>query len=200
MDGSAVSASDVRAFANACIYARSIFMHYNAIYEEIPIDGHPLKETAPYFFGDLNWMLREHLILQVCKLTDGKTDARGNENLTAEFLVANSDLSSDDHGAAELQARAEKIRQFRSKLKPARDKIISHSDRKTILDGRALGGADMSAWKGFWLDLQVFVNLLWKRYFGDGSMYICGVAGSSDAVTLLQALRTFTASELPLTA
>lgn len=195
-----VAASDVKAFANACIYARSLYMHYKVIFEDTPLSDNPFNKLSPYFFGDLDWMFREYLILQVCKLTDLAVDGRGNENLTVKFLTANADFSTDPAGAVELRARSEKIETFRSQLKLARDKIISHSDRKTILDGRPLGGAQTDAWVNFWLDLQVFVKLLWKRYLGDDGMYICGVAGVSDAIAMIQALRTFVASDLPLTA
>jgi hypothetical protein len=76
---------------------------------------------------------------------------------------------------------------------------MAHPDRESILDGRPLGGVQQDTWVDFWLDLQVLVNLLWKRYLGDDSMDICGAAGSSDAVTMIQSLRTFTGSGLPLT-
>jgi putative transcriptional regulator len=195
-----VAVEDVRAFANACVYARSLYMHYKAIFEDAPLNENPLKKSSPYFFGDLGWMIREYIILQVCKLTDPAADGRGNENLTVKFLTANADFGADPAGAVELRARAEKIEQFRSQLKPARDKFISHLDRKSILNGQPLGGAPTDVWVDFWLDLQVFVKLLWKRYVGDDSMYICAVAGSSDAVVMIQALRSFAASGLPLTA
>jgi putative transcriptional regulator len=196
----AVAVADIKAFAGACVYARSVYMHYKAIFEETQLGENPLSKLSPYFFGDLGWMFREYIILQVCKLTDPAVDGRGNENLTVKFLAANADFRSDPAGAVELRARAGKIEQFRSQLKPARDKFISHLDRKSISDGQPLGGAPTDAWADFWLDLQVFVKLLWKRYFGEESMYICGAAGSSDAIVLLQALRTFAKSGLPLTA
>ena len=195
-----VAANDVTAFANSCVYARSLYMHYKAIYEETPLRKNPLRKSSPYFFGDLGWMFREYIILQVCKLTDPPEDGRGNENLTVKLLTANADFSTDLAGAVELRARAEKIEQFRSQLKPARDEIISHADRKSILVGRPLGAARPDAWRDFWLDLQVFVKLLWKRYLGDDSMYICGIAGPSDAVAMIEALRSFAASGLPFTA
>jgi putative transcriptional regulator len=195
-----VGLRDIKAFANACVYARSLYMHYKAIFEDTALGENPLKNLSPYFFGDLSWMFREYIILQVCKLTDPAVDGRGNENLTVKFLTANADFSNDAASAVELRARAGNIEQFRSRLKPARDKFISHSDRKSVLDGRSLGGAPTDAWVDFWLDLQVFVKLLWKRYVGDDSMYICAVAGVSDAVVIIQALRSFATSGLPLTA
>jgi putative transcriptional regulator len=195
-----VAIRDVKAFASACVYARSVYMHYRAVFEEPSLGENPLKELSPYFFGDLGLMLREYIILQVCKLTDPAVQGHGNENLTVKFLTANADFSNDPASAVELQARAEKIEQFRSQLKPARDKIISHLDRKSIFDGKPLGGAETDAWVDFWLDLQVFVKLLWNRYVGDDPIYICAVAGLSDAVVIIQALRTFAVSGLPLTA
>jgi putative transcriptional regulator len=195
-----VTAIDVKAFASACVNARSVYMHYKALFEEPSLGENPLKELSPYFFSDLGLMFRDCIILQVCKLTDPAVEGRGNENLTVAFLTANTDFSTDPAGAIELRARAERIEQFRSQLKPARDKIISHLDRKSIFNRKPLGGAETDAWVDFWLDLQVFVNLLWKRYVGDDSMYICAVAGLSDAVVIIQALRTFAASGLPLTA
>jgi transcriptional regulator with XRE-family HTH domain len=195
-----ITVDDVKAFANECIYARSLYMHFKALFEDTPLSQNPLNKLSPYFFGDLNRLFREHIRLEVCKLTDPAADGRGNENLTVKFLMVNADFSTDPAGADELRSRAEKIEQFRTRLKPARDKFISHLDRKSILDGRPLGGASRTAWNAFWHDLQVFVNLLWKRYIDDEAMYICGVAGSSDAVVMVQALRSFAASGLPLTA
>jgi putative transcriptional regulator len=193
-----VSAGDVKAFAGTCVYARSLYMHHKAIFEDTPPGESPVKKLSPYFFGDLGWMFREYIILQVCKLTDPSVDGRGNENLTVKFFAANADFSTDPVGAAELRARAQKIEQFRSQLKPARDKLISHLDRKSISNGQPLGAASTDAWADFWLDLQAFVRLLWKRYLGDDAMLICGVASSSDAIVMLQALRTFAASRPPL--
>jgi len=195
-----VTDDDVKSFAGACVYARSLYMHYKAIFEDMPLDRNPLKNLTPYFFGDLGWMFREYLILQVCKLTDPAEDRLGNENLTVKFLTDNADFSADPTAAAELRARAARMESFRSQLKPARNKYISHSDRKSILKGRPLGAAPTEAWAHFWLDLQVFVKLLWKRYIGDDAMLICAAAGSSDAVGIIQALRSFAASGLPFTA
>ena len=195
-----VTVGDVKAFAGACLYARSVYMDYNAIFEETPLGENPLKKLSPFFFGDLGWMFREYIILQVCKLTDPAVDGPGNENLTVKFLAANADFSIDLADGLELRVRAEKIEQFRSQLKPARDKFISHLDRKSISNGQPLGGAPTDAWVDLWLDLQVFVRLLWKRYVGGDPMNICGAAGLSDAVVMIQALRTFAVSDFPLTA
>jgi putative transcriptional regulator len=195
-----ITVADVKAFANECVYTRSLYIHFKAIFEDAPLSQNPLKKLSPYFFGDLNRLFREYIRLQVCKLTDPAADGRGNENLTVNFMMVNADFSTDPAGADELRSRAEKIEQFRARLKPARDKFISHLDRKSILDGRPLGGASTTSWNAFWHDLQVFVKLLWSRYIGGDPMYICANAGPPDAAVLIQALHSFTASGRPLTA
>lgn len=194
-----VSKEDVIAFSNACVFAQSIYMHYRAVYEEAELKAHPLKIMSPYFFGDLNHMLREYIILQVCKLTDPATDARGNENLTVEFFTANSDFGMGSDPMTTLRSRAEKIRNFRRKIKPARDKIVSHYDRKSIMNRKPLGGADWDAWTDFWLDLQVFVKVLYDRYVGP-SFYMNAAAGTSDAVGFIQVLRAAVAGGRPISA
>jgi putative transcriptional regulator len=194
-----VTVSDVQAFADLCIYARSVYTHYKEIFEKTLPTQNPLKKLSPHFYGDLAWMLREYIILQVCKLTDPAADGRGHENLTVKFLMVNADFGTDPAGADKLRLRAEKIEQFRARLKPARDKFISHLDRKSVLDGRPLGGASTTAWNAFWHDLDAFVSLLWQHYLGGDPMHICGAA-RSDAAVLIQALRSFTASDRPLIA
>ncbi|HEV2100408.1 MAG TPA: NadS family protein, partial [Stellaceae bacterium] len=57
----AVGAKDIKVFAGACIFARAVYTHYQAVFEQSPLDENPIKKLSPYFFGDLNWMFREYL-------------------------------------------------------------------------------------------------------------------------------------------
>ena len=70
---------------------------------------------------------------------------------------------------------------------PARNKLISHSDRDAILAGQALGGAPQDEWDEFWFNLQDVVCIIYEKVFGT-SFYINGVA-LSDADGLLKALK-----------
>jgi hypothetical protein len=80
---------------------------------------------------------------------------------------------------------------FRAKLLPARNKFISHSDRAAIIAGVPLGGGGEAEWNQFWLNLQELVQIMHARIVGGGPFYLNGVAMSSDAQNLLQALQRF---------
>lgn len=65
-----VSADDIRAFTNVCVSLRSTWRHYQILFEGERLKQELLQDIAPTFFGDLNHLLIEHLILQICKITD----------------------------------------------------------------------------------------------------------------------------------
>jgi hypothetical protein len=122
------------------------------------------------------------VILQVCKLSDPLRDHRGNENLSTQFFVKHAELP-DPLAKHKLERLAEKLETFAKKLRPARDKIISHFDRKTAHDGKALGAAEPEEWKGYWSDLKQFVEILYQRYF-DTPLDIRAATVTTDAAVL----------------
>jgi hypothetical protein len=170
-------------------------MHYRALFEP----GNPhhalFSALAPIFFGDINLMFVKYIILEVCKLGDPVQDFRGNENLSIDFFVNYCDFSNASAQFDHLKYRATRLRNFIAKLKRARDKLISHSDRTTILSGvRGLGAADPDEWTDFWLDLQAFVAFLCERYLGQ-RIYLNGGA-NSDAHGLVQILEQSVGPEI----
>jgi hypothetical protein len=169
MTAAVVTKADVNVLVNICADMRATYMHYRELFEpqfrlgpfgnaQISDGGNPyhsiFSKIAPIFFGDLKLILVKYVILEVCKLADPAGDFRGNENLSVEFFVNHADFSTDPAAFDNLKYRATKLREFGKKLKPARDKLISHSDRKTILSGiKGLGGADTDEWVKYWLDV-----------------------------------------------
>jgi hypothetical protein len=145
-----------------------------------------LQRTAPFLFGDISLVLREYIPLQVCKLTDPEKDVHGNVSLTIEFFLNNSDFSGAPAKSFRLRELSGKIHAFRKHLKPARNKIVTHFDRKTAWAGKPLGGVDNDAWNDFWLDLQSFVGILCERYLGE-TLDIN--VGDTDAERLVQSLK-----------
>jgi hypothetical protein len=170
MTTAVVTKSDVEKLLTICGDARACYMHYRALFEP----GNPhhavFSTTAPVFFGDINLMFVKYLILEVCKLGDPARDL----SAPAQF--------------DELKHRATKLQYFIAKLKPARDKLLSHWDRSTVVSSTGgLGAADTDEWVHFWLDLQGFVAVLCERYLGE-RVFFCGGA-NSDAGILIDALR-----------
>ncbi|HEY5080785.1 MAG TPA: hypothetical protein VII91_02475 [Bauldia sp.] len=184
-----VTQNDVSTFADYCVYVRSVFMHGRILFEESSEkERDALHGVAPIFFGDLNTILIEYVILQICKITDPAKDNRGKENHTTEFFAKNSDFSSEPAKAQRLEQLHAAMQVFRNKVKPARDKLISHLDRNAILAGSILGVASETEWSKFWQDIQDFVSMLHEKYLGT-ALYINGVGNISDAHLLLKAVR-----------
>ena len=180
---------DIAIFANHCVFMHSIYLHGKILFEtSSEEDKVRMSCAAPTFFGDLNRMFVEYMILQVCKITDPAQDFRKNDNHTIAFLLKNYDFSSDPAMSQRLNQLDGRLQAFRQMLLPARNKLISHSDRQTILAGQPLGGAPQTASDEFWLDLQSVVSIIYEKVLGT-TFQINGVAMLSDADGLLKALK-----------
>jgi AbiU2 len=180
---------DIVVFSNHCVFMRSIYLHGKILFEHINAkDRARMTRTAPVLFGDLNRMLVEYLILQVCKITDPARDFRHNDNHTVAFLLQHYDLSSDLANERRLAALDAQLQAFRQKLLPARNKLISHSDRAAVMAGHALGGASNADWENFWRDLEELVGIIHQAIVGD-PFQITDVGMLSDADGLLKALK-----------
>jgi hypothetical protein len=180
---------DIEIFASYCVFMRSIYLHTRELFEtSSAADKALMSATADMFFRDLNRVLNEYVILQVCKITDSAHDIRNNDNHTIAFLLKHYDFSSNPATSTRLKELSASMRAFRKKLLSARNKLISHLDRDAILAGRPLGAATDEEWSQFWLDLQDFICIVHRKVTGS-SFYLNGVAVRSDSGDLLKALR-----------
>jgi hypothetical protein len=187
-----VTRRDVKKFVDHCVILRAFWTHYQTLFEGSGLKRELLQSTAHKFFHDLNLMLIEHLILQICKLTDPES-TMGRRNLTLQFLTKNGDFSASPRELAKLKKIVGRIDAFRKRLLPARNKLISHLDLDAALGRKSLGGASIAAWRKFWLDLQDFVTIVHKRYVDARSpFYLNGVGMMSDADQLVRALQEST--------
>jgi hypothetical protein len=183
---------DVKKFIDYCVILRAFWTHFQTLFEGSDLKRELLQTTAPKFFGDVNLMLIEHLILQICKLTDPEI-TQGKRNLTVQFLINNADFSASPRELATLTKIAARIDAFRKRILPARNKFISHLDLDAVHRRKPLGGASIAAWQEFWLDLQDFVGIMHKRYIDPKvPYYLNGVGGFSDTDQLVKALKEST--------
>jgi transcriptional regulator with XRE-family HTH domain len=189
---SEVSGADVDAFSNFCVSLGSIWRHHQIVFDGTDLQRELLQNIAHTFFGDLNQLLIEHLILQICKITDPE-ESMGRKNLTVKFLLANSDFSTTPSELDKLKRLSDSMHNFRAKIVHARNRLIGHLDRESVLLGQPLGGADNKEWNQFWLDLQDFLQIVHKRYVDPhGHFYLNGIGQLSDADLLVKALKEST--------
>lgn len=179
---------DIVIFADQCVFMRSIYLHSQILFEtSTDEDKVRMSRAAPTFFGDINKMFIEYMILQVCKITDPARD-RKNNNHTIAFLIQHYDVNIAPTMMQRLVKLDGLLQAFRQKLLPARNKLISHSDRDAILVGQNLGVASQSEWDEFWLNLQEVVYIIHEEVLG-APFYVNGAAQLSDADGLLKALK-----------
>jgi hypothetical protein len=180
---------DVQAFADSCVLLRSQWEHFRILFEGSDLKRELLQTTAPTFFGDLNRLLIEHVVLHICRLTDN-AETMGRENLTVKFLIEHSDFSAAQNTLDKLNRISAKIDAFRKKILPARHRFISHLDLEAVRLDQPLGAASDAEWKQFWLDLQDFLELMFRHHIDPNShFYLNSMGNISDADSLLTALR-----------
>lgn len=184
--------ADVEALCNFCVRLRAHWRHFQILYEGNELERELLQRTANNFFGDLNHLLIEHLILQICKITD-EAKTLGRENLTVKYLIEKTKPFVSSEEVKTLNSLSDGIHAFRGKIINARNKYIGHLDRASVLEGKPLGQASPEEWHQFWLDLQDFLHVMHKHYVDPNSVfYLNGVVGLSDAEALVDALREST--------
>lgn len=117
----------------------------------------------------------------------------GRKNLTIAYMVNNADFSAAPVEFVQAEALRDRIRQFRAKMLPARNKLISHLDLDSVMAGVPLGAADDAMWRQFWDDLDKLLDILNKRFASPpGTFHLNEVGMISDADSAVKALREST--------
>ncbi len=191
-----VRCKDVKKFTDYCVTLRAFWIHYQTLFVGSDLKRELLQQTASIFFRDLNSAFNEHLILQICKLTDPASTRQGKliySNLTTQYLLENADFSKDPGDFAKLTKIAKRIAAFRARIVPARNKLIGHLDLEAAQARRSQGRAPVSAWHQFWLDLQDFLTIMHRRYVNKRvPFYLNGVGIMSDNDQLVRAMQEST--------
>jgi len=114
----------------------------------------------------------------------------GRKNLTIDYLVDNADFSTALPEGNRARGLRDRIGQFRVLILPARNKLISHLDRDSVLAGVPLGAAPTAAWDQFWADLDELLEIFNRRFASPPSPFRLGdVRMISDADSAVKALR-----------
>ena len=92
---------DVQEFADSCVFLRSQWVHFTTLFEGSDLKRELLQTTAPTFFDDLSALFIEHLVMHICRLTDGAR-TMGRKNLTVKFLMEHTDWSNATETLAKL--------------------------------------------------------------------------------------------------
>jgi len=171
-------------FRDQCIWLRCCYNTYLALYESGDCTKKVLQASAPEFFRDLNDILIEYVLLQICKITD-PAESAGRKNLTFEGV--NTVLGEDDLMTNEIAEFSCGLSHYRELVKDSRNKLISHLDRETVLNGLTIGEHPEEEVKAFFECLQGYVNAVGNAV-GVGPLDFRTAAGPGDVLDLIRTL------------
>ena len=177
-------------FREQCIWLRCCFNTFRSLYESNDETSTALRLTAWRFFEDLNEILREYIILQICKLTDPAQDGRGRHtNLSVDGV--NAVLCKNKLMTPEIRGYASELLRYREFVKESRNKIIGHLDRKTIVEGLPIGEHPAEEVFRFFDNLQKYTDAVgWV--VGVGPLDYQAVPGKGDVLDLIKTLKRAT--------
>jgi|CXWL01.1.fsa_nt_gi hypothetical protein len=173
------------AFREQCIWLRICYNTYWTLYESGQETKELLETSASLFFGDLNRILIEYILLQACKITDPE-DTRGRKNLTVEHL--NTALRVASRMTDEITRLSDDLFHYRHAVKAARDRLISHLDKDAILAGRPIGEHAQEEVTAFFESLSGYVNAVGEAV-EVGPLDFKTTAGAGDVLDLIEALK-----------
>lgn len=173
------------------IWLRQTFNTFEVLFNSDPTTKHVLEESASLFFHDLSIIMHEYYFLLVCRLT-GPAKSVGKDNLTIQRFTK----LMDDNGCltTEIKELNAQLIKYGEILKPARDKIIAHSDWETHTNLTALGQHTEEQTAQFFEDLQAYFDAA-GIVIGVGPLDFRYTPGPGDAIDLMMCLQRASASE-----
>ena len=166
------------------VWLRQTVNTFNCLFDSGPETERLLQESAGLFFGDLNTMMQEYAILVVCRLT-GPAESFGKANLSTQRFTAL--MRQRGCLTPEIERLDARLTAYGELLKPARDKIIAHSDLEVHIDDVALGAHSEEVMVEFFENLQAYFDAVGNAV-GVGPLDFQHTPGPGDVIDLVRKL------------
>ena len=178
------SAEEIKKFCQLCDWAYESWITAYTIFDNNP-RIEQLKESPCFeFLLRLNIILQEYALLQLIKLHD-PAEQMGGSNLTFEYIFKCGGW--DKETVLILKKLFSKLDQLAQQIRPARHKILSHNDLKTILDDVPIGTFPKGKDVEYFRILQEFVNVVHDKTIG--GPYLFNSLAQSDAQGFLEIIQ-----------
>jgi hypothetical protein len=152
----------VKRFCDQVFWLRTIRHIYEVLFENDE-SVTLMEKTAPSFFGDLNIILHNYILLEFSKITDPAITG-GKENFTVDNLIASIDWPQDIRG--KLRDLGHKTKDFRNHILGARHKLIAHTDKEVFLAEMTLGEFPQGEDEKFLKTLQEICDITHEACLG----------------------------------
>ena len=167
------------------IWLRQTINTFNYLFDSDPETERILRESAGLFFTDLNTMMREYAVLLVCRLT-GPAESFGKANLSTQRFTAL--MREKGWVTPEIEALDASLTAYGELLKPARNKIIAHSDLDVHIKDISLGTHGEEVMLGFLENLQAYFDAVGNAV-GVGPLDFRHTPGPGDVIDLVRTLK-----------
>jgi hypothetical protein len=154
-----LNAKLVKEFCLSCDWAYACTRIHRTLFDDNPKFEAVKSGSHASFLKRLNVITQEYGLQQIAKLHD-----RGSQSLTVDYIVRSGKW--DEPTRAKLDALAANLRVLADMIRPARDKVLAHSDRKAVLDGGVLGEFPPDADVEYFRSLQELVNVVHDATIG----------------------------------
>jgi hypothetical protein len=161
------SKQEVAAFCNHFASLKAEHHTFRELFDDERLCG-LMEQTAREFFLKLKKLMHEHLLLEFAKLMDpAKSRIKKDVNLE-NFTVHNlyETINWSKCTKRKLENLVVRIDSFREYLKPARNKILAHSDKETKMSGAQLGEFPEGEDSQFIANVEEICNLMYAECFG----------------------------------
>ncbi len=179
------------AFREQCIWLRTCFNTFAALFHQEHQPKDLLHRTAPLFFQDLNNVLLEYCRLKVCTLTDpADTWSHGKHAHVESLTVCNLNRGLKREGlmTQAIEDAAAGLMRYRELVKESRHKTIAHLDKEVTLANQPLGAHAEEDVVQFLDHLQNYNDEVGCAV-GEGPLDFRGTSGPGDVLDLLRVLR-----------
>lgn len=153
----------IRRFCEHCDWSYQCWVFRSSLFDDNPDANHLKTPKHAHFFNRLQKILQEYWIHEVVKLND-PPEQSGSKNLTIRFVLENG--SWPDDKKKNLSNLSIILADFSSKLRSARNKILSHKDLETLVSGETHGDFRVGDDGAYFKALQEFVNIVHEQYIG----------------------------------
>ena len=137
------------------IWLRQTFNTFNHLFDSGLETERVLRESASLFFGDLNTIMQEYTVLLVCRLT-GPAESFGKANLSTQRFTTL--MRQRGCITPEIEGLDASLTAYGELLKPARNKIIAHSDLEVHIEDISLGAHGEEVMLEFFENLQAYFD------------------------------------------
>ena len=169
---------------NEAIWLRHTVNTFNDLFDSGPQTKRILNESAALFFADLNRMMQEYAILLVCRLT-GPAESFRKANLSTQRFTKL--MRNERRLTPEIERLDASLTAYGELLKPARNKIVAHSDLEVHVNSTALGAHGEEDMVEFFENLQAYFDAVGNA-IGVGPLDFRHAPGPGDVIDLVRKL------------